>query len=493
MRFGIDFGTTRTVIAAVDRGNYPVLGCEDAHGDYHDYIPSVVAIDEANGGKLVAGWEAAALEGADFARSFKRLLGAEDVTASTPVRIGLESRPLSEVLLAIAQEAARTIRQYQNDLGETGGIMAMLGVPANASSAQRLLTIDAFTRAGIGVLGLVNEPSAAAFEYTHRHGRTLNSRRQSILVYDLGGGTFDVSLVTIEAAEHRVTNSRGVSRLGGDDFDAVLLDLALEKIGSADVALGDRVQRRLLDEARSAKERLRPQTRRMILELGGQDAIVSTEEFYGRAEPLVEQTMEVLAEVIGHEESLTDTDIAGIYLVGGGSQLPLVPRVVRERYSRRVHRSPMPGASTAVGLAIAADPGTDMNLHDKRARGIGVFRERDSGNAVAFDPLVTVDSEPDDDGVIRIQRRYRAAHNVGIFRFVEFTAIDGEGHPGDVSLLSEIAVPFERGLPAGRDLSRVPVERRDHGPEVIEKIRVSSDGIASITIEVPEIGLTVAR
>ena len=153
----------------------------------------------------------------------------------------------------------------------------------------------------------------------------------------------------------------------------------------------------------------------------------------------------------------------------------------------------MPGASTAVGLAIAADPGTDMNLHDKRARGIGVFRERDSGNAVAFDPLVTVDSEPDDDGVIRIQRRYRAAHNVGVFRFVEFTAIDGEGHPGDVSLLSEIAVPFERGLPAGRDLSRVPVERRDHGPEVIEKIRVSSDGIASITIEVPEIGLTVAR
>lgn len=493
MRFGIDFGTTRTVIAAVDRGNYPVVGSEDAEGDYHDYIPSIVAVDKANGGQLVAGWEAVALDGTDFARSFKRLLSDENVTPSTPVRIGSESRPLGEVLLAIAEESARTIRRYQNSVGETGSIMAMLGVPANASSAQRLLTMDAFTRAGIGVLGLVNEPSAAAFEYTHRHGRTLNSRRQSILVYDLGGGTFDVSLVTIEDAEHRVTNSRGISRLGGDDFDAVLLDLALGKIDASDVVFGDRVRRRVLDEARSAKERLRPQTRRMILELGGRDAIVDANEFYEHATPLVEQTMEVLAEVIGHEESLTDTDIAGIYLVGGGSQLPLVPRVVRERYARRVHRSPMPGASTAVGLAIAADPGTDLNLHDKRARGIGVFRERDSGNAVAFDPLVTVDSEPGEDGVIRVERRYRAAHNIGVFRFVEFTTLDGHGNPGDVSLLGEIAVPFERGLPGGRDLTKVPVERRNHGPEVVERYRVNQDGIASISIEVPEIGLTVAR
>ena len=493
MRFGIDFGTTRTVIAAVDRGNYPVVGAEDVDGDYHDYIPSVVAIDRANGGKLVAGWEALALDGQDFARSFKRMLGDENVTAATPVRIGEETRPLGEVLLAIARDTAAKIRGYQNHLGDTGSIMAMLGVPANASSSQRLLTIDAFTRAGIGVLGLVNEPSAAAFEYTHRHGRTLNSRRQSILVYDLGGGTFDVSLVTIDDAVHKVITSRGVSRLGGDDFDAVLLDIALEKVGAEQDVFGDRVRRRLLDEARSAKERLRPQTKRMILEVAQQDAIVSVDEYYERATPLVEQTMNLLTEVIGHENSLTDTDIAGIYLVGGGSQLPLVPRVVRERYAHRVHRSPMPGASTAVGLAIAADPSTDMNLRDRRGRGIGVFRERDGGSAVAFDPLVTIDTEADGDGVIRVHRRYRAAHNVGVFRFVEFTSIDEHGNPGDVSLLGEIAVPFERGLPGGRSLAHVPVERREHGPEVIEKIRVSSDGIASITIDVPEIGFRVAR
>ncbi|HZK31510.1 MAG TPA: Hsp70 family protein, partial [Corynebacterium sp.] len=340
MRFGIDFGTTRTVMAAVDRGNYPVVNTVDPEGDFFDYLPSVVAVDNANEGRIVAGWKALALEGVECTRSFKRVLSGEDVTARTPVQIGDELRPISEVLLAFASEVARQLRRYQAELGDTTATEAVLGVPANASSAQRLLTIDAFTRAGVRVLGLVNEPSAAAFEYTHRHERTLNTKRSSILVYDLGGGTFDVSLIKIEGNSHKVITSRGVSRLGGDNFDESLLDLALSRTGRSDDALGRRVRMNMLEEARTAKEQLKPQSRRLILEIGGRDVTIPVQDYYEASDHLVATTLELLSEVVGHEDSLADTDIAGIYLVGGASALPMIPRVLRERYARRVHRSP---------------------------------------------------------------------------------------------------------------------------------------------------------
>ncbi|AKK11649.1 Hsp70 family protein [Corynebacterium uterequi] len=488
MRVGIDFGTTRTVVAVADRGNYPVIAMRDAWGDSHDYLPSAVALRDD---EITAGWEALTGDGATLARSFKRLLADPSVNGRTPVRMGEYSRPLYEVLSAYADEVARQIRRYQEEIGDTSTIQAVLGVPANASSAQRLLTLDAFMRAGIGVLAMVNEPSAAAFEYTHRHPRTLNSKRSSILVYDLGGGTFDTSLVHIDGTAHTVVSARGISRLGGDDFDEILLTMALKAADREGDAFGYRMRSKLLDEARSAKEQLKPQSKRLVLDLGGDVTFIDVNDFYDEIRPLIARTIDSMAQLIGYEDSLTDTDIAGIYLVGGSSALPVVPRMLRERYARRVHRSPIPGASTAVGLAIAADPSTDFNLVDRTARGIGVFRERDAGEGVTFDPLVGLDTQPDDDGIIRVTRRYRAAHNVGVFRFVEYTELNENGEPGDMALLKEVIVPFEAGLSARPDLSSIVVERRDHGPEVVEKIRINADGIARVSIELPETGLVV--
>lgn len=485
MRFGIDFGTTRTIAAVVDRGNYPVMGVEDVLGDAHDYIPSVVALD---GDRLVAGWEAVAL-GEDtptLIRSFKRLLTAEEVTAATPVRMGDAHRPLGEVLEVFATYVIERIRHHQRQIGDDSPVEAVVGVPANSHSAQRLLTIDAFTRAGASVLGLVNEPSAAAFEYTHRHPNTLNSRRSSVIIYDLGGGTFDATLVRIDGHEHEVLTSLGVSRLGGDDFDEVLADLALETSGHSLDAFGDRARRRLVEEARSAKENLVPQSRRLVLELGERDSIVPVAEFYEAVTPLVERTLAAMEPLIGHdtENGLRDTGIAGVYLVGGASGLPLVPRLLRERFGRRVHRSPFPGASTSVGLAIAADPDSDFHLSDRLARGIGVFREIDGGKAVSFDPVVAPDTDPGEDGFIRATRTYQAAHNVGWFRFVEYAADDaGSAHPGDLSLIAEIIVPFDPALRGNENLPQIPVERRENGPLVTETITVDPDGITSIRIE----------
>ncbi|QGU08050.1 Chaperone protein DnaK [Corynebacterium occultum] len=485
MRFGIDFGTTRTTAAVVDRGNYPVMGVEDTLGDAQEYIPSVVALD---GDRLVAGWEAVELgeDNPTFIRSFKRLMAAEEVTAATPVRLGESHRPLGEVLETFATYVIDRLRHHQRQIGDDSAIEVALGVPANSHSAQRLLTLDAFRRAGATVLGLVNEPSAAAFEYTHRHPTTLNSRRSSVIVYDLGGGTFDVTLVRIDGHEHEVLTSLGVSRLGGDDFDEVLADFALETSGHSLDAFGNRARGRLVDEARSAKENLVPQSRRLVLELGDKDVVIPVADYYEKVTPLVERTLAAMEPLIGRdaEQGLKDTDIAGVYLVGGASSLPLVPRLLRERFGRRVHRSPFPGASTAVGLAIAADPESGYHLRDRLARGIGVFRELDAGKSVSFDALVAPDTDPGEDGFIRVTRSYQAAHNVGWFRFVEYSADDtGSEHPGDLSLIAEILVPFDPSLQNNADLSQVPVERRQNGPMVTETVTVDPDGITSIRIE----------
>ncbi|WP_282827539.1 Hsp70 family protein [Gulosibacter sediminis] len=495
MRLGIDFGTTRTLVALVDRGNYPVIGVEDALGDPHEHIPSVVALA---GDRMVCGWDALAQPGA-HARSFKRLLGTADASAGTPVPIGDETRPLGEVLAAFAAHVVEQLRQHplvrDREAAGDRDLEAVVGVPANAGNAQRLLTLDAFARAGVHVLALVNEPSAAAFEYSHRHARTLNSRRTDVVIYDLGGGTFDASLVRIDGAEHEVRMTSGDPHLGGDDFDERLVGLALGT-GEDLSTLPNAERERLLEEARTAKERLTPQTRRLLLERGDDDVIVLVSDFNEAATPLIERTIAVMAPNMaasGAESGdLSDSDIAGIYLVGGASALPLVPRLLRERFGRRVHRSPYPAASTAIGLAIAADAKSDYWLRDRSSRGIGVFREREGGRAVDFDVLVEAG---DAVAGATTTREYRAAHNVGWFRFVEFTR--GASGVGNLTTLAEVLVPFTDEL-AAQDraargaLARVPVERREGGPLVREEVSIDANGIVTITHDIPELGLRKA-
>lgn len=474
MRFGLDLGTTRTIAAAVDRGNYPIVTVEDSLGDTHDFIPSVVAL---KADKIVAGWDAIEVgqDHPSFVRSFKRLLSEPNVTEATPVYLGDHVRPLGAVLEAFAENVVAALRSFQAQLGDTSPIEVVIGVPANAHSAQRLLTMSAFSATGITVVGLVNEPSAAAFEYTHRHARTLNSKRQAIVVYDLGGGTFDSSLIRIDGTHHEVVSSIGISRLGGDDFDEILLQCALKAAGRQHDAFGKRAKNTLLDESRNAKEALVPQSRRLVLEIGDDDITVPVNKFYEAATPLVEKSLSIMEPLIGVDD-LKDSDIAGIYLVGGGSSLPLVSRLLRERFGRRVHRSPFPSGSTAVGLAIAADPSSGFHLRDRVARGIGVFREHDSGRAVSFDPLIA----PDTDSATVAKRRYKAVHNIGWFRFVEYATVSEDGSPGDISLLSEIKIPFDSSI---TDVDATEISRFD-GPEVEETITVNDNGVASISIKI---------
>ena len=377
MQLGIDFGTTRTIVAAVDRGNYPVVSFTDSDGDAHDHYPSVVA---RSGDALVYGFAAldAASSGARLVRSFKRALASGSVNPDTTIDVdGLQVR-LSDLVAGFLGSLAHALRTASNltpHLSDAEPLSAVVAVPAHAHSAQRFLTLDAFRHAGFEVKALLNEPSAAGFEYTHRQNKTVNRRRTRVLVYDLGGGTFDGSLVRVDDRSHEVLASVGINRLGGDDFDALLADCARRQL-PAGVTLTDRDEAALLDECRAAKENLSPQTRRIALDVAGAGVVVAVDDFYAAAKPLVDRTLDVLGPLLGglEAERLEESEVAGLYLVGGASGLPLVARVLRERFGRRVHRSPYPAASTAIGLAIAADDASGYRLTDRLSRGFGVFR-----------------------------------------------------------------------------------------------------------------------
>lgn len=485
MRLGIDFGTTRTVVAAVDRGNYPIVAFEDQHQDAVDYLPTV-ALATPEGLRFGFAALAAAESQGGLIRSFKRYLATPEVSFHTAVPVAGREVPIFELLHGFAQELHTALRSRSNlaALLRDQPLEAVIGVPAHSPTAQRMLTLEAFRRAGFEVLGMMNEPSAAGFEYTHRYPRTINSRRTDIVVYDLGGGTFDASLVRVEGRRHRILHSVGEPRLGGDDFDAVLAGQALQSSGGEGLPLTH--WPRLLDEARSAKEQIAPQTRRVTFDVDGAPVSVPIDEFYQAAAPLVERTLAVLSPLLelSGPAPTSEGELAGIYLVGGASGLPLVPRVLRERFGRRVHRSPHPSASTAIGLAIAADPDSGYTLFDRLTRGIGVFRERDSGEAIAFDLVVPGTTElPAAGDTLVVTRSYRAAHDIGRFRFVEVAGVDDLGEPrGDIAPFAEVVFPFDPELRDGRDLAALQPRRITDGPSVEERYSIDANRVVRIRI-----------
>ena len=497
MQLGVDFGTTRTIIATVDRGNYPVVAFHDPEGDSVDHIPSVVARD---GDRLLYGFDAVAraADGGHLVRSFKRLLAAPDVTADTLVEVdGLGVRILDVMtgFLAHVRDALRTASNVSGIIGERERLDAVVAVPAHAHSAQRFLTLEAFRNAGFDVVALLNEPSAAGFEFTHRQGRTVNSRRTRVLVYDMGGGTFDASLVRVDDRSHEVLGSLGQNRLGGDDFDAVLAECARQKLGGRVTLHGHELDA-LLDECREAKENLSPQSKRVLLEVAGEPVVVPVADFYAAATPLVERSLATLEPLVGGLDAgtLEQAEVAGLYLVGGGSNLPLIARVLRERYGRRVHRSPYPAASTAIGLAIAADPDAGYSLTDRLSRGFGVFREADAGAFVNFDPLLSADQRVSASGRVEVTRRYRAAHNVGWFRFVEYTSTDASGQPtGEIAPFGEVVFPFDPQMRDGRVLEREQDVRREGGPLVEERYVIDEHGIVEVHLTDLDTGYTQAH
>ncbi|MEQ1948281.1 MAG: Hsp70 family protein [Bryobacteraceae bacterium] len=483
MKLGIDFGTTRIVVAAVDRGNYPLVPFEATEGIY-DWFPSLAAIrTDGDTAESRFGWDAWDVQnepGWTTVRSLKRYI--EVAGPSSLVAVGKQYIPLADLLTGLTQSLQLTLSTQYGEKLEV-----MLGVPAHANSNQRFLTVDAFRRAGFEVLGLINEPSAAAIEYGHRQ-----KTKGKILVYDLGGGTFDASLVDVEGGQHTVVASDGISNLGGDDFDHVLAELAMAGVstgadeGEGLYGLQLAEYFHLLEECRRQKEALHPNSRRIVLDLDGVreglgQATINVTDFYERCRPLLDASLRATARLA--EGQNIDT----FYVTGGGSELPLVARVLRDEFGRKVKRSEYTRSATAIGLAIHADDSSGYKLREMFTRNFGVWRETDGGQRLVFDAifpygtqLPAADSPPE-----TMTRRYYPMHNIGHFRYLEANHVGESQQPeGDITLWDDIQFPFDPSLAAAESLAEIPVA---HSPaaqsqEIEEHYACDATGCVTVTI-----------
>ena len=492
MRIGIDFGTTRVVVASVDRGNFPLVNFEAADGQTHDWFPSVVA---ARGNTRLYGWDAIAVQDDDTwttARSLKRLLR----TAGPHSELRLAGQPLPvSVLMTEMMASLRAHLVERSNLGAEPSepLEAMIGVPANANSNQRFLTEEAALRAGFSVLGVVNEPSAAAIEFAYRNSAERKIRAgNGLLVYDLGGGTFDVSLVALGETEHVVEATDGIANLGGDDFDEILAELVLETVGNPHLTPFER--RRLLDECREKKESLNPNTRKVTIDLdrvrpGWQEITIPVDTYYEHCRPLIESTRQVVENLLAAHPS---RPLETLYITGGGSELPPVARILRETFGRRVRRSAYMRSASAIGLAIRASLTADT-LREQFNRNFGIWREADHGGNIVFDLIFPRGSRLPAPGEpsLRSERVYHPAHNIGHFRYLECSQLDSEGQPiGEITNWDQIRFPFDPGLRSLTDLAAQPVAPLDswHGVSVREEYTCDAGGNLRVKISADPAG-----
>ena len=503
MRLGIDFGTTRTRVAASLKGNYPCVGFHTEGGEYQDWCPSLIGV---RGQEVVFGLQAQSVEhDSDWSicRSFKRFLS--DGHPQDILEIGKVSLPLLEWLTRFFSVLREDL--LERSTLDPGSLVPPLqitaGVPANANSNQRFLTMEAYRRAGFEVLGLVNEPSAAGVEYAHRYRRTeLSRRREFVLVYDMGGGTFDASVIRMTDQQHEVVSSEGVSRLGGDDFDQLLLDLALSHSSLAANTHLWVPRTRLLNLCREAKESITPNTRKVTVDLGqvslmAGEVLVPVTQFYEKCQPLIHQTIQAalssLSAATRWEED-GQQSLGCVYLVGGSCQLPVLARALKDCFGKRVRRSPYPSAATAIGLAIIADQESGYTLEDQFSRHFGVWRESEEGQQIVFDPIFLKWTRLPRPGQpsLRAIRSYRPVHNLGHFRFIECSHLKNQREPnGDIINWDEIFFPFDPRLAFESRLDRIRVERWPEAKaHLIEEVySCDAHGLIEVTISNQATGL----
>jgi molecular chaperone DnaK (HSP70) len=485
VKLGVDFGTNRIVVAAADRGNYPLVSFEAPDDTSPDWIPSSVAI---RGDERLYGWEAydkQSDESWTVIRSIKRLL--EDAGPQTLLDLGEQRVRLAGLLDGLTSALLIALRHHSNLRVSPGeSLQIVVGVPAHANSNQRFLTVESFRNAGFEVLGVLNEPSAASIEFGHRQ-RENKTSPETILVYDLGGGTFDASLVTLDDNVHHVVASEGIPTIGGDDFDHILAELALDTAGIDHTVIDNLPAAawfRLLEECRQKKEALNPNSRRITIDLehahpDWQPVQIAVADFYETARPAVEETIRAAEDLSPQCDAL--------YITGGGSELPLIARMLRERFGRRVRRSAYARSATAIGLAIQADqPGT-YRLSERLSRFFGVWREGDCGSRIIFDPLlekgITLPSSGEPN--LSISRHYFPVHNIGHFRFLECSHRSPLGVPsGEIALWDEIRFPFDPALANVSDLRSTAVVRSSEAASqsIEERYECDSSGSIAVTI-----------
>ena len=342
---GIDLGTTNSCVAVYEGGEAKVI----ANPEGSRTTPSVVAFKN---GEIIVGQAAKnqMVTNPDTIASIKRLMGTKEKVKAN----GKEYTP-EEISAMILGDLKKTAEAY---LGETVK-KAVITVPAYFNDAQRQATKNAGKIAGLEVERIINEPTAAALAY----GMDKQEKTEQILVYDLGGGTFDVSILEIGDGVFEVKSTSGNNHLGGDDYDQRIIDYLVKefkKSNSIDLSKDKMAMQRLKDAAEKAKKDLSGMTTTNIslpFISQGEDGPVHLEISLSRAKfedltrDLTESTLEPVRKAL-KDAKLTKKDIDKVLLVGGSTRMPRIAEIIKEELGQEASKGVNPDEVVAMGAAI---------------------------------------------------------------------------------------------------------------------------------------------
>ncbi len=386
---GIDLGTTNSLIAYMDRGVPRVIPGPDGSR----LFPSILAVDEA--GEIVVGGtarERLVTDPKNTVFSVKRLMGkgmgdAQEEIGLFHFPVTADSRQVIRMRLRgkvltppeISAHILQALREAAEKFFAEPVRQAVITVPAYFNDAQRQATQDAGKIAGLEVLRLLNEPTAAALAYG------IDQQRQGrVAVYDLGGGTFDISILKLHEGIFEVVATNGDTHLGGDDLDARMISLVLTVLkqetgqdwSNNDIAIQRirlaviEAKHRLTDEDSSVVGFRLPDEKETAVEIP-----LERGQFEGMVRPVVERTLGPVQQAL-EDARLRPDQIDEVVLVGGATRMPLVRRLAEELFGRKPHTELNPDEVVAMGAAIQADilaGGTqDMLLLDVTPLSLGI-------------------------------------------------------------------------------------------------------------------------